>query len=189
MSDEAFYVQVISTSLVSIPMGFHDVLVTGDVYLPSEVGFGYYDADPGDFYDATVRLTSNEGASIRTLEMLAIINSTTGVLNTDTGVPAGTWYVNGVPRVLSTVKPDQLYHLVFVSDVNMPWVEVTQGHQVEIAGIGASDIAYAQSDAYYIFNTFAGNPLITALEDVDVLVDGVSDSGDAASLLDLQWNK
>lgn len=189
MSDEAFYIQVVSTSTVYIPMAFHDALVTGDVYLPSEVGFGYYDADPGDFYDATVRLTSNEGASIRSLEMLAIINSTTGVLNTDTGVPAGTWYVNGVPRALSTVKPDQLYHLVFVSDVNMPWVEVTQGHQVEIAGIGASDIAYAQSDAYYIFNTFAGNPLITALEDVDVLVDGVSDSGDAASLLDLQWNK
>ena len=197
-SDELYWLDIRITTGVGIPMSYYTTEITGEVYLPAEVGTGYFDADPGDFTAASIKLTPEAGSAIRSVELLCILNDTSlSIFETNFGVidetiTAGyTLYVNGSARAFTTLKPNQIYHLVITSPTDIDWIEFNPDKNMpfELIGIGASDIEYTSSDAFYIFNTFVGNPIITALETTDPLSDGVTDSGEAATILDVQWDR
>lgn len=198
-TSEDFWIEVVLTYGVSIPMSYFTAEITGEVYLPTEVGTGYFDADPGDFDAASVKLTPIEsGSVIRSVEALCIINDTSlSIFETDTGIvdetvtTGYTLYVNGESRAFTSLKADQIYHLLIIFDSDMEWIEFNPDKDMgfELVGIGASDVEYTSSDAFYIYNTFVGNPIVSGLEEIDPLSDGVTDSGEAGAVLDIQWDR
>ena len=97
-------------------------------------------------------------------------------------------YINGRKRELDTLKPDQIYHIIFVFDLPVDYVDMNPSGMV---GLGASSVAYTEADAFYIFNVFAGSTFISGMEEITTLRDGVSPNSDPAApyaALELQWN-
>lgn len=197
-TDEEFWLDARMTYQVDIPMSYYDVIITGTPHLPADIGRGYFDADPGDFDLATVRMEPLEATQIKSVEILAAFNNTTlDIFETDQGMVTSavttgyTLYVNGIERPFSSLKSNQLYHLVIVFDTPIDWIEFNPSLELEfkMVGIGASDVEYAASDAYFIYSMFVGDPLVSIAELITPLSDGVTDSGGAGSVLDLQWNK
>lgn len=197
-TDSDYWLDIIMTHDVNLPMSYFNAVIDGDVFLPGELGFGYFDADPGDLSLASVTLTNTESEAVRTIEMLASINNPSETIFSydatpvDSSVTTGyTLYINGEPRNFTTILPNQIYHFVIVLDADADEVIINPDKtlELELVGLGASEIAYAESDAFYIFGTFVGNPIVSALELTDELTDGEIETGIAARVLDLQWDK
>lgn len=193
-----FWIEVILTREINIPMSFFNAVVDGDLFLPREVGVGYFDADAGDFSLGSVTITHEDTGPVRSVELLGSIDSLSETIisydgNPITGatVSGFTLYVNGEPRPFSSIKPGQIYHLVLVFDADAGTVVLNpdKNSMMKIVGLGASSSPYLQSDAFYLFNTFVGNPLVSVLEITDPLSDGEIEPGEPAVVLDLQWNK
>lgn len=192
-----YWIEVRITHDVNIPMSFFNAVIDGDVFLPGEIGFGYFDADPGDFTLSSITLTNNESGVIRSIEFLGLINNDSTIFSFDgtdvnEGITEGyTLYINGDVRTFASVKQNQMYHFVIVLDEDADEVVLNpdKSLSLEIVGLGASSLEYSQADAYYIYNTFVGNPLIAALELDHPFIDGELDGGPPGAVLDLQWNK
>lgn len=197
-SDSDYWLDIIMTHDVNLPMSYFNAVIDGDVFLPGEVGFGYFDADPGDISLASITLTNTEAGAVRTIEMLASINNPTETIFSFDSTPVSsavttgyTLYINGEPREFTTIFPNQIYHFVIVLDADADEVVINPDKtlQIDLVGLGASELAYADSDAFYIFNTFVGNPIVSALELTDELTDGELEPSVPARVLDLQWDK
>lgn len=183
-SDEDFWIEARFTYAADVPMSHFDVTITGKTFLPADVGTGYYDADAGYFEEADFNLIPLEpDVKIRTLEVFGGLENPAAFLP-DLTEADYTLYVNGVVSDLDNIKQDQLYHIVAVFNVAQDFVDF---HVHQLVGLGASEIAYDAWEVEAIFKTFIGTPLITCYEEIEKLVDGVSDSGGASSVLDLQW--
>ena len=192
-SDHNYSIEVKNTYVLSLALASHDVTFDGPVYLPSDIGRGYYDAEAGYFGKSSIAVANNAAGTIGSLELLAAVNNTSIPLVATDSATNMTTYVNGEPRALITLKPDQIYHIVVVFETPQTAVVVNTNNDIDIflVGLGASNVQYTQSDAYYLFNSFAGNTLISALEDIASVSDGIhpeSENSEAGIVYDLQWN-
>lgn len=183
-TDEEFWIECRMTYLASIPMSYFNVTLTGDVYLPADVGTGYYDADSGVVKDVAILIEPIEPETkISTIEAFGSVNNSAQFVSQPS--TDYTLYINGVARVLADIKPDQLCHYVIV--FNTPQNNSTIKMQ-DLVGLGASGEQYSAWEVEAIFKTFTGAPLINCYEEIAELSDGVSESGETASVIDLQWD-
>lgn len=183
-TDEDFWIEARMTYLASIPMSYFNVTLTGDVYLPADIGTGFYDADAGAVEDVDILFTPVEpGTKVSTVEAFGSVNVPAEFVSVpDTDY---TLYINGVQRVLADIKPDQLCHYVIVFDAPQDDSTIKMH---DLVGLGASDQAYETWEVEAIYKTFTGSPLISCSEEISELTDGVSESGAPASVIDLQWD-
>ncbi|QLF83299.1 hypothetical protein SEA_NICEHOUSE_55 [Rhodococcus phage NiceHouse] len=189
-SDSDYFVDVISSEAVVFPMAFFDVTVDGPLHLPAKIGEGYYDVDQSDMTQASLSIIAQED-QIRTVEFLGELNETSSAWLDTTGA---TVYINGQPGSIANMKPHQIYHVIIVYSAGQDSVIINPGKNVSssIAGIGASAVAYTAADAYYVFNTFAGNTFVSAIDLIDSPTDGVSPNaattGEPVGAISVQWN-
>lgn len=182
-TDEDFWIECRMTYEASIPMSYFNVALAGDVYLPADVGTGYYDADSGLVQDVDITITPVEPETkIRTIEAFGSVNVPAEFVSQ--AASEYTLYINGQERVLADIKPDQLCHYVIVFDA-VQNSSVIKMH--DLVGLGASGVPYAEWEVQAIYKTFTGAPLVSCYEEIDELGDGVSESGETASVIDLQW--
>lgn len=179
-SNQDYYIEIRTSGEPQIPLAFFDVAVTGTLHLPASVGQGYYDVDYSRSNMAELVITpQSDVAAVRTVE----------ILGSNVVLPGSpTIYINGQPRALSTMQSGSIYHVIAVYDADQASVAV---NAYELSGIGASEIAYTASDAYFIYNVFAGNTFVSALETIGEPVDGLAPNAigsNAASALSVQWN-
>lgn len=208
-TEHEFWIDVTTTYDSQIVLSDFNAKLNGIYHLPNANGRGYYDADSGFMGLASLDIDGQESAKVRTIEMLASFESDpTSMLQTfiDTyksvysasyqlqpSAATVTTYVNGQPRALSTLKLNQMYHIVFVLSQPVEYASINKAKTIGInlVGIGASNVAYSASDAFYLFCTFAGNTFISSLETVARVSDGShpnSPTNQAGVVLDLQWN-
>jgi hypothetical protein len=179
-SSQNYYIEIRTSGQPEIPLAFFDATVTGSLHLPGSVGQGYYDVDYARFDQAQLVITpQSETEGIRTIEFLG----------SDLVLPgAPITYINGKDRTLSSMVHGQIYHVVAVYDTLQSSIAL---NAFEISGVGASEMPYSSSDAYFIYNVFAGNTFVSALETIGEPVDGIAPNaigGNAASALSVQWN-
>jgi len=189
-SDSDYFIDVVSSESIHFPLAFFDLSVDGPLHIPSKIGSGYYDVDQSDMTQASITLTAQE-EQIRTLEFLGELNQASSTWIDTTGA---TVYVNGQPSSLANMLPNQIYHVVIVYPAGLDSVTINADKNVasSIAGVGASSVAYTAADAYYVYNTFAGNTFISAIELIDEPIDGVSPNagtaGEPVGAVIVQWN-
>ena len=139
--------------------------------------------------------------TIKTLELLCSRSDFVGtVLETDDGLildasdttaTGYTMYTNVGNYPLASQKMGQLVHIVIVFDTAKRWVSINPRKTIdlELVGIGASNVAYTQADITDVFADYVGITLLSATSTGLILSGAPSPNGDGleAAVLDLQW--
>ena len=185
-SDTDYHFDVRLTDLLPLPAAHFSVELDGVVHAPDSIGYGYYDATLTDASNGTVIIES-ESTDIKSVEIVY-----SGNLITDQDTNIASKYINGSTRSLET-NNQEVFHAVLVLNDPVQTVSINpdKDQQIFIVGVGASVEEYTESDAYYIYNSFAANTYVSCMETASGLKDGVSPnslSSEPASALSLEWN-
>lgn len=185
-----YSITVVTSQPSEYPMAFFDLEIDGILHLPWTIGQGYYDVVTSDMTAATIKINAQD-YPIRTVEFLGELNESGAVWLDTSGAEV---YVNGQLSSLDNLQPKQIYHIVVVYPAEQTTVTFNSGKDVSsfISGIGASAQAYTASDAFYLYNVFAGNTFVAALETIDQVADGISQNasteGEPVAAVAVQWN-
>lgn len=186
-SDNDYWINLRTTVLNRIPMNHFDVTFDGPVHMPDHIGYGLYDVTFATLNSASLTVSS-EDHDIKTIEILAHVTGfDNSFVKADSDIDYT--YVNGESSGLPT---DGIYHIVIVFKESVNSVTINPDkEQFKLAGLGAGESAYKESDAFYIYNTFAGNTFASCLDEIGHISDGASpnsDEGLAASAMNLEWS-
>lgn len=190
-ADTDYYIDVVTTDLTVAALASFDRTIDGTLHLPATIGQGYYDADKSSMKEASIEIAVQEaGDEIRTVEFLGEINGPGTWIDT-TGA---TVYVNGEVRPLSSMKANQIYHVVVVYSTPQTSVTINPAKNVDmtISGLGAAEVAYTASEVSFIFKMFAGDTLIQMNQIVKKPGGGTapnSETNDESSAIEVQWNR
>lgn len=183
VSDHEYEILARLSPEVSLDLPFANVTVDGDIALASVVGAGLYDAEVNDCSNASITVESD--SEIKTIELLGIVDEAPV---TDS---IGAVYVNG--ELGGVPAPGKINHFVLILSQASSEVVINAGKNmnIKLAGIGVSEVEYSESDAFYIYNTFAGNTYVSGMDTTEEAKPGVapnSFNGESASALSLEWS-